>query len=60
MESGAALLVCIDVIWAKGLRVRLAPLPAGVCGSSKAIRLIVQPLQAHNPVHREFNCPLRT
>ena len=37
-------LVCIDIVRAKGLGMRLAPLPACVCGASKAVGLIVQAL----------------
>ncbi len=50
-EKGAAdSLVWIDIVWAEGLRVSLAPLPAGVRGPPKAVRLIVQPLAAHNTI----------
>lgn len=42
---GVCSLVWVDVIRAEGLRMRLAPLPARVCGPSKAVRLVVQALQ---------------
>ena len=43
-------LVCIDVIRAKGLGVRLAPLPARVCSASKAVCLVVQALHLQQDV----------